>query len=423
MRFSPDGSLLASASADATVRLHDARTGALYAVLRGHAHGVSDVAWAADSATVATASDDQTVMLWDVATATLLRILRGHSNYVFCVAFNGASNLLLSGSFDETIRVWDVRTGVCIKTLPAHSDPVSSVGFSKDGTLIVSSSYDGLVRLWDADSGQCLKTLVGADNPPVGSAVFSPNGTYVLVATLDSKVRLWEYGSAKVVKTYAGGCDERYCMPAVFVPPPRRGPAAAAVTPHVVSGSEAGAPVVWDGHTKGVVQRLAAHTDAVLAVTAHPVRPVIATGGLANDRTVRVWVHEDDDGDEPAVVAIPRVPPPPPHLCSCASRVRPPRHWHCFAACRLVRDAAVWAPALLPADWWRRRPARPLPVRPVGTPAAVATAGSRHPAGRPPRRRAAWTPRPRGEREAEGGTGTAGRGGGEGAAGRSPRRV
>lgn len=311
VRFSPDGSLLASASADGTVRLHDTRTGGLYAVLRGHAHGVSDVAWASDSATVATGSDDQTVMLWDVRTATLLRILRGHSNYVFCVAFNGASNLLLSGSFDETIRVWDVRTGVCIKTLPAHSDPVSSVGFSKDGTLIVSSSYDGLVRLWDADSGQCLKTLVGADNPPVGSAVFSPNGTYVLVATLDSKVRLWEYGSAKVVKTYAGGCDERYCMPAVFVPPPRRGPGASAVTPHVVSGSEAGSPVVWDGHTKEVVQLLVGHTDAVLAVTAHPVRPVIATGGLADDRTVRVWVHEDDEGDDPAVARIPRARSPP----------------------------------------------------------------------------------------------------------------
>ena len=68
MAWSPDGTRLATASDDETVRLWDPTTGQTTATLTGHTDRVNAVAWSPDGTRLATASDDGTVRLWDPAT-------------------------------------------------------------------------------------------------------------------------------------------------------------------------------------------------------------------------------------------------------------------------------------------------------------------------------------------------------------------
>jgi WD40 repeat protein len=68
--FSPDGTLLATASHDRTARLWDPATGQHRSTLEGHTDWVSGVAFSPDGTLLATASDDGTVRLWDPATDT-----------------------------------------------------------------------------------------------------------------------------------------------------------------------------------------------------------------------------------------------------------------------------------------------------------------------------------------------------------------
>jgi WD40 repeat protein len=110
--FSPDGLRLAIGSEpdDPTigvVALYDAGTGARLATLRGHTEPICSVAFSPDGSRLASASTDKTVKLWDVATGREAFTLRGHASAVLCVAFSPDGRRLATGSVDFTARIWD----------------------------------------------------------------------------------------------------------------------------------------------------------------------------------------------------------------------------------------------------------------------------------------------------------------------------
>jgi len=75
--YSPDGSLIAIASDDSTVRIYDAQRGEQQLVLRGHGFLVSGVSFSPDGTMVASASPDGLVRVWALDLDDLIRIARG----------------------------------------------------------------------------------------------------------------------------------------------------------------------------------------------------------------------------------------------------------------------------------------------------------------------------------------------------------
>lgn len=290
MRISPNGRFIASASADATVKIWDAATGAHMDTLVGHMAGVSCVAWTPDSNTLASGSDDKAIRLWDRVTGrpkTTARKsagqemapLRGHHNYIHCLAFSPKGNILASGSYDEAVFLWDVRAGRLMRSLPAHSDPVAGIDFCCDGTLVVSCSTDGLIRVWDTSTGQCLRTLVHEDNPAVSNVCFSPNGRFVLAFNLDNCIRLWDYVSGSVKKTYQGHRNEKFSIGGCF--------AILHGEAFVASASEDGDVILWDVKNKEVLQRVQGHKGVCFWVDVHGETMVTA----GQDGSIRVYRH------------------------------------------------------------------------------------------------------------------------------------
>lgn len=68
MAFSPDGTRIASAGRDSTIRLWNAQSGQQEGVLTGHEDAVTAVAFTPDGHHLASGGIDGTVRIWDVDT-------------------------------------------------------------------------------------------------------------------------------------------------------------------------------------------------------------------------------------------------------------------------------------------------------------------------------------------------------------------
>jgi WD40 repeat protein len=103
------------------------------------------VAFSPDGALLATASADGTARTWDTATGQPRTTLTGHHGPVRGVAFSPDGTLLATASFDGTARIWDAATGAHLVTLLTLPDGGSAV-LLPDGSYKLSGDPRG--ALW-----------------------------------------------------------------------------------------------------------------------------------------------------------------------------------------------------------------------------------------------------------------------------------
>ena len=105
---------------------HDRLAASHLLALKGHTAPVFSVSFSPDGTRLASASMDGTVKVWDAATGQETLTLQGHAKGVRSVCFSPDGTRLASASMDGTVKVWDVATGQELLTLQGHAVPVIS---------------------------------------------------------------------------------------------------------------------------------------------------------------------------------------------------------------------------------------------------------------------------------------------------------
>jgi WD40 repeat protein len=165
--FNDDASLLATGGWEGELRVWETGSWECAGTLQGHSAQVRGCDFLGGksqaSAVVASASADCTVRVWRCADEAEIAELRAHTgpvNEVRLFSGGGGGTRAVSASDDMSLILWDVATGSALQTLSGHRAPVASCALHHHGggggggrLLLLSVSWDATVRCWDLDDG------------------------------------------------------------------------------------------------------------------------------------------------------------------------------------------------------------------------------------------------------------------------------
>jgi mitogen-activated protein kinase organizer 1 len=106
--YSTDTNCILVSTLDDKVRLFDKLTGELLNEYRGHRNNKykTQAILSRDDSMVLSGSEDFNIYVWDLVEAKIQAVLKGHSHVVSCLAYSPVTDMVASGSIDRTICVW-----------------------------------------------------------------------------------------------------------------------------------------------------------------------------------------------------------------------------------------------------------------------------------------------------------------------------
>jgi len=217
LAFSPDGKSFAVAGGipgkRGMVELFTWPEGKLLQRLKPHSDLIYAIAWRSDSSAFASASADRTVCLIDAKSGKTTKSFEGHSRGVLCAVFLPNGELLTAG-IDESLRLWDLKTGESLRTLANHTKQVNGLAVRpslRDAPpMIVSVSDDRTVRLWQPTLGRLVR-FARLESVPQAVA-WTPDGSLILVACKDGHMRTIDPDTMEIVGDQPAIDGVAYCL-------------------------------------------------------------------------------------------------------------------------------------------------------------------------------------------------------------------
>jgi WD40 repeat protein len=206
VRFNPDGTLLASASADQTARLWRLDGTQIMSIehplpawgIDFHPDGERFASSPWDAARVPQASGappeedpdlvtDERLILWDIDSGKQLSSLGPHTTAVRDIAFSHSGDFLAAADWNGGLTLWDMVTEQQVYSVEAFNHTIFRVAFSPDDSLIAVVGLE--TKIWDAQTGELLLTL-DDHRAEIYDLAFSPDGQHLTTASVDGTVRV-----------------------------------------------------------------------------------------------------------------------------------------------------------------------------------------------------------------------------------------
>jgi WD40 repeat protein len=284
--FSPDGSVLATGGAFASVHTWDAETGAAIAAFAGHGAAIDALAFVSDEL-VLSGAEDGAAVVWDVNPDWRLERTIGSVDdpgtfvdRVMALDFNDDGTLLVAGggvpSRSGEIKVVRVADGEVILSLPqAHNDTVYGVAVSPDGERIASVGADKYLRTFDLATGEQIRRFEGHTNYVLGVAWKGDEQTLVS-SSADNTVKVWNAATGDQLRTIS----REFSKPVTAV-------RFVGQSDEIVSACGDRNVQIHNTSNGGRIRQLSGAEGYLQTVDVTPDKKIVVAGG--HDSVLRIW--------------------------------------------------------------------------------------------------------------------------------------
>src|SRR4051812_36457202 len=107
-----------------------------------------NVTFSPDGSLVATATAEGKATLWRVADGAKVREFDNPKGTTW-VVFSPDGQFLYASSYDSAVRKWRIADGSLVSTMAGHTGVVWSMAASADGKWLATGSDDKTIVLWD----------------------------------------------------------------------------------------------------------------------------------------------------------------------------------------------------------------------------------------------------------------------------------